>query len=363
MCPSLTSKTGCLVSQPPRLLTIHESHQGAGGREIPPSLCVCRAHSGHVGGSGHWVRAQSHTFCLHWAAVLLSACGGGCVCPVLRAPAVGQGRPTLRLLGESVGWVTCGFLQPTTEPQTRGVHGACGLWRSLIDPGVTGGAAHCGWKVLGRAEYFPAPGALEGAELPVSPLRLGHLRRDGTLRATPLADPSCAEGGGGQQCVERGGGCPPLSRAPSRRPATVPHQVPASMAFVTDSNRPQPLWKPPSNRFWGPFPSNASLGRGDAVRQGAVKALLGHQCTPGPHGVAPGGGGAFGIHPRYMSEPVPTSRRWMALVNTGGLPQALHALPVCPPDMCRVHHGRVPLHNSADGSAPRRLAVGRPGRG
>ena len=61
VCPSLTSTTGpypgCLVSQPPRLLTIPEPHQGAGGREIPPCLCVCRARSGHVGGSGHWVRA------------------------------------------------------------------------------------------------------------------------------------------------------------------------------------------------------------------------------------------------------------------------------------------------------------------
>ena len=56
VCPSLTSTTGpypgCLVSQPPILLTIPKPHQGAGGREIPPCLCVCRARSGHVGGSG-----------------------------------------------------------------------------------------------------------------------------------------------------------------------------------------------------------------------------------------------------------------------------------------------------------------------
>ena len=36
---------------------------------------------------------------------------------------------------------------------------------------ATGGAADCGWKVLGRAEHCPAPGALEGAELPVNALR------------------------------------------------------------------------------------------------------------------------------------------------------------------------------------------------
>ena len=39
------------------------------------------------------------------------------------------------------------------------------------------------------------------------------------------------------------GGCtPPPSGAPSLSPW---RQVPASMAFVTDSNRPQPLWQPP----------------------------------------------------------------------------------------------------------------------
>ena len=46
------------------------------------------------------------------------------------------------------------------------------------------------WKVLGRAEHFPAPGVLKGAELPVSLMRLAHLRRDRTPRVTPLADPS-----------------------------------------------------------------------------------------------------------------------------------------------------------------------------
>ena len=90
VCPSLTSTTGpypgCLVSQPPRLLTIPEPHQGAGGREILPCLCVCRARSGHAGGSGHWVRAQLHTFCLHWAAVLLSVCGGGMCVPGALGP-------------------------------------------------------------------------------------------------------------------------------------------------------------------------------------------------------------------------------------------------------------------------------------
>ena len=52
VCPSLTGTTGpylgCLVSQPPRPLTIPEPHQGASGREIPPCLYI----SGR-GGGGH----------------------------------------------------------------------------------------------------------------------------------------------------------------------------------------------------------------------------------------------------------------------------------------------------------------------
>ena len=64
---------------------------------------------------------------------LRSSCqrvGGGWVCPVLQAPAAGQGSPTPRLLGESVGQVSCGFLQPTTEPQ----RGARGVWsKALVD--------------------------------------------------------------------------------------------------------------------------------------------------------------------------------------------------------------------------------------
>ena len=54
---------------------------------------------------------------------------------------------------------------------------------------VAGGVPVDG-RSWGGAAHFPAPGALEGEELPVSPLRLGHLQRDGTPRVTPLADPS-----------------------------------------------------------------------------------------------------------------------------------------------------------------------------
>ena len=53
---------------------------------------------------------------------------GGCVCPVLRAPAAGHGCPTAWLLGESVGRVTGSFLQPTTEPQ----RGPRGVWSEVL---------------------------------------------------------------------------------------------------------------------------------------------------------------------------------------------------------------------------------------
>ena len=59
---------------------------------------------------------------------------------------------------------------------------------------------------------------------------------------------------------------PPLPECPAyAQPLSPCRQVPASTAFVTDSNRPQPLWRSnclPS-LFWGrlrgPFPFNASL--------------------------------------------------------------------------------------------------------
>ena len=44
--------SGCLVSQPPRLLMIPEPHQGAGEREIPPCLCVSVACAPGPGGGG-----------------------------------------------------------------------------------------------------------------------------------------------------------------------------------------------------------------------------------------------------------------------------------------------------------------------
>ena len=68
--------------------------------------------------------------CLHWAAVLLSACGGGMCVPGAPGPSSGAGEPYTKAAGESVGRVTCGLLQPTTEPQ----RGARGMWPvTLLD--------------------------------------------------------------------------------------------------------------------------------------------------------------------------------------------------------------------------------------
>ena len=101
VCPSLTSTTGpyagCLVSQPPRLLTTPEPHQGAGGREIPPCPCVSTAP----------VRVRSHHGVVHGQR-------GGDKCSWSQKPPVGMatglqaGTSLLRFLQSSAG--TCGSL-------------------------------------------------------------------------------------------------------------------------------------------------------------------------------------------------------------------------------------------------------------
>ena len=78
-------------------------------------------------------------------------------------------------------------------------------------------------------------------------------------------------GGGwglGSDALE-GRGCTPLPGRPGYvQPLSPSRQVPASMAFVTDSNRPQPLRQPPPTACLTAAvaaceaPSNASLGLG-----------------------------------------------------------------------------------------------------
>ena len=66
-------------------------------------------------------------------------------------------------------------------------------------------------------------------------------------------------------CIGRGGGTPPPLQG--TKPLSPSRQVPASMAFVTDSNRPQPLWQPPAT---------ACLTASEAP------SLLMHPCPPPP---------------------------------------------------------------------------------
>ena len=83
---------------------------------------ACRV--GLWGGLGHRVRAQWHTFVpLQQAAVLLLAGEKVCV-PGAPGPRSRAGEPYTVAAGGSVGQVTCGFLQPTTEPR--------GLWSEVL---------------------------------------------------------------------------------------------------------------------------------------------------------------------------------------------------------------------------------------
>ena len=142
--PSPASASGCLVSQPPRLLKIPEPHRSAGGRATPPCLCVGGGGAAAGGGAPVSPPGGGLAWRLLWQ-VLVRVCRhvGSCVCPVLRAPAAGQGSPALRPRGESVGRGTCGFLRPTTEPLqcAWGVAWTCGLRRSWTGP--EGHRRHC----------------------------------------------------------------------------------------------------------------------------------------------------------------------------------------------------------------------------
>ena len=81
-----------------------------------------------------------------------------------------------------------------------------------------------------------------------------------TIQCCPFVIPHLLEGrGGGQGCIGRGGGYPPpLPGRPAYiQPLSPWQQVPGSMAFVTDSNRPELLWQPPPTA-WLTAAGNAS---------------------------------------------------------------------------------------------------------
>ena len=118
--------------------------------------CVCcrRASVGGLRGGGACVMGGGD-------GVVCPLCGGLCVCPVLRAPAAGQGSSTPRPLVQSVG--SCGFLWPTTESQSRAWGAAPPL--------------QCSWgrEVLGMPQDLPStrmpPAGLALCAAPPVPLR------------------------------------------------------------------------------------------------------------------------------------------------------------------------------------------------
>ena len=87
--------------------------------------CVYFAHAGAACGGVQGTRSGTPLF---FSSGLQSSCwcvGGGGV-PGALGPSRGAGEPYT--MGECVGQVTCGFLQPTTEPQG----GARGVWSEVL---------------------------------------------------------------------------------------------------------------------------------------------------------------------------------------------------------------------------------------
>ena len=108
---------------------------------MPPCLCVGRACCGGFKALGQGTAAH---LCSSVAGCgpPVGVSGGLCVHGAL-GPSSEAWVPYHKAAGESVGRVTCGFLQPTTEPQ----RGARGVW-SEVDP-----------ERLGASRWMGGPGA------------------------------------------------------------------------------------------------------------------------------------------------------------------------------------------------------------
>ena len=114
-----------------------------------------------------------------------------------------------------------------------------------------------------------------------------------------------------QGCIGRGGGTPPpppLARCPAyAQPSSVKRQVPASMAFVTDGNRPQPLWQPRGGDY---NRSGCNTPPLPAICQNFGGGGLGGQLGGGAAGRSWGGwagvcGGGGGGHKASVSDCLP----------------------------------------------------------
>ena len=137
LAPKVVTHGQCARNSPARLgtplwLSGLTAVQTADDPRTPPrrwwegdvAVPVCPCALGLLGGGG----IQGRGTPLSFSSGPWLACVGGCVCPVLRAPAAGHGCPTTWPLRESVGRVTGSFLQPTTEPQ----RGARGVWSEVL---------------------------------------------------------------------------------------------------------------------------------------------------------------------------------------------------------------------------------------
>ena len=135
-------------------------------------------------------------------------------------------------------------------PHSRALRGS----REVASPPCNAGAGGGVWRTKSTGGCRGVP--VDGAEAPGG----GGVIR--VFRAVPRPDPRGGgrrgpDGGGVQGCIGRGRGPPPPPGRPAyAQPLSPLRQVPASMAFVTDSNRPnrfgnllQPSVGPPLRRL------------------------------------------------------------------------------------------------------------------
>ena len=144
-----------------------------------------------------------------------------------------------------------------------GVAGPEAVARSLPSPaacGGGGGGSRCCALPHAGGVLCACCGGVGGGSTRARPRRRGRIVSDGPVASCPalpcralpcpavprrIASGRTATPPPPKGCIRRGEPPPPT---PPGRPAydqPLSSQVPASMAFVTDSNRPQPLWQPP----------------------------------------------------------------------------------------------------------------------
>ena len=117
--------SGCLVSQPPRLLTVPEPHQGTGKREIQPCLYVFSACQGSLWGAQGQGTVAHRCYSPAGCGPPVGLWGGLCVPQQ-------WSRGALRYTKAAGGFFGSGDLR--LPPAHGGTHGACDLGCFLNDP-------------------------------------------------------------------------------------------------------------------------------------------------------------------------------------------------------------------------------------